>query len=289
MSRSLFIASLVFIVFLIFLGVKNINWEGVTVEFTRRGTLKDAVDKALEEATGTYAIAIKNLKTDEEYYKDENQVFDSGSLYKLWTLLTAFQKIEKGEITEDEIIAGNVEDINKILGQTKEEAEIKSGTIDFTVKEAMRQTIVISHNYAAVLLTQKVGTKRIQEEINNLGLKNTLIETSDRPKTTAQDLLIFFEKVYKREGVTAYVSHQMIDLLLNQEINDRIPKYLPKEARVVHKTGEIDFAKHDAGIVFTPAGDYIIIVLSETDNPAAASERIANLSRDVYEYFNKKN
>ncbi|MBI2622076.1 serine hydrolase [Candidatus Microgenomates bacterium] len=81
----------------------------------------------------------------------------------------------------------------------------------------------------------------------------------------------------------------MISLLLQQELNDRIPKYLPKEAKVAHKTGEIDFAKHDAGIVFANSGDYLIVVLSESDNPSAASERIANLSKAVYEYFSKKN
>lgn len=287
MKKLLFVA---FVIFLFFLAVKNLKLDKFSVTLVgHRLNLEEVVNKALEGSSGRYSLAIKNLKTGEEYYQGEKQVFDAGSLYKLGVMLAVLQKIEKGELSEDETLTGKVEEINKVLGVTNEEAELKEGTVDFTVKSALQQMIGISHNYAAVLLTQKVGFKRIQETVNSLGLKDTLIETEGRPKTTAQDLLIFFDKVYKREEVTAYVSHQMIDLLLNQEINDRIPKYLPKEARVAHKTGEIDYQKHDAGIVFTPKGDYIIVVLSESDNPAAASERIANISKEVYQYFSKKN
>lgn len=44
---------------------------------------------------------------------------------------------------------------------------------------------------------------------------------------------------------------------LKQKINDRIPKFLPKEVVVAHKTGDMDYFEHDVGIVYTPKGDYI--------------------------------
>lgn len=289
MKRVLFTIAFILIALLLFLGFKK-SGNKLTLEITgHRVNLAEAVDKALFGAKGSYAVAIKNLKTGEEYYRDENKIYDAGSLYKLATMLAVFEQIERGEISEDEIITGNVSDINRIMGVTNEEAEVEQETIEFTIKNALRQMITISHNYAAALLTQKVGVVKAQEAINRLGLKNTLIDSQDKPKITARDLLMLFEKIYKREGVSAYVSARALDLLLEQELNDRIPKYLPGEAKVAHKTAEIDYQKHDAGIVFTLKGDYVIVVLSESDNPSAASERIANLSKEVYEYFNKKN
>lgn len=290
MKKLVFVISLIFISLLLFLGFKRISHERFTMELVgHKSNLEQVINNTLKDSTGLYAIAIKNLKNGEEYYRDKDRMFSAGSLYKLGVMLTAIQQLEKGEMSEDEVLIGNVKDINKILGVASDEAELKDGTVDFTIFSALRQMISISHNYAAVLLTQKVGTDKIQQVIEKLELKNTLINVEGRPKTTAGDLLTFFEKIYQRDGVNAYASHQIIELLLAQDINDRIPKYLPKEAKVAHKTGEIDFAKHDAGIVFTPNGDYIIVVLSETDSPAAASERIANISREVYEYFNKRN
>ncbi len=77
----------------------------------------------------------------------------------------------------------------------------------------------------------------------------------------------------------------MLEILKRQRINDRIPKYLPDDLEVAHKTGELDGFKHDAGIVYTPKGDYLFIALSKSTSPAQAAERIALLSKEVYAYF----
>ena len=77
----------------------------------------------------------------------------------------------------------------------------------------------------------------------------------------------------------------MLDLLKSQKLNNKLPKYLPQEIDVAHKTGEIDSLTHDAGIVYAPTSDYIIVILSKSDYPPGAEERIADISRAVYEYF----
>lgn len=288
MRKSSFVAFL-FVLFLLFLGIRGI-WPGsFTFELQGPGAnLRKVVEQALQDSQGTYSVAIKNLKTGEEYYREADRHFDAGSLYKLWVALAVLESIEKGEISPDETLVGRVLEINKILGVSGEDAELQGGEVEFTVKSALAQMIEISHNYAAVLLTQKVTSQKVQQSLNNLGLKNTLIETEGRPKTTARDLSTFLGKVYEKKDVSASASAQLVDLLASQKLNDKIPKYLPNGIRVAHKTGEIDFQEHDAGIVFAPFGDYITVVLSETDSPTAAAERIANLSKEVYEYFKLK-
>jgi beta-lactamase class A len=80
----------------------------------------------------------------------------------------------------------------------------------------------------------------------------------------------------------------MIDLLKSQELNDGLPKYIPETVEVAHKTGDIGLYKHDAGIVYTDAGTYIIVVMSETNVPLGAQERIALVSKGVFDYFTHK-
>ena len=77
----------------------------------------------------------------------------------------------------------------------------------------------------------------------------------------------------------------MIDILKEQTLNDRIPKNLPQQTEVAHKTGELFGFKHDAGIIFGKKGDYIIVVLSETKNPKLSAEKIAKFSKEVFDYF----
>lgn len=108
---------------------------------------------------------------------------------------------------------------------------------------------------------------------------------SSLPQTTPHDVMLFFEKLYKGEIVNKFYSDEMLSLLKRQQINDRIPKYLPEGIPVAHKTGELDRVKHDAGIVFAPTGDYIFVVMTDSSNPMSAAERTAILSKDFYHYF----
>jgi beta-lactamase class A len=81
----------------------------------------------------------------------------------------------------------------------------------------------------------------------------------------------------------------MLDILKKQKLNDRIPRYLPDDVIVAHKTGELFGAKHDAGIVFLKKGDFMIIVLSDTQNVKVAVEKIARFSEDIFNYFEQIN
>src|SRR3989344_5323342 len=90
-----------------------------------------------------------------------------------------------------------------------------------------------------------------------------------------------YEKLEKKQLVSSSASEAMLLLLKQQTLNDRIPKYLPESINVAHKTGELGGYKHDAGIVFTPKGDYIIVVLSKGDDPSVATERIATFSEKL--------
>src|SRR3990167_8557390 len=113
----------------------------------------------------------------------------------------------------------------------------------------------ISHNYAALLLTSKLQTAQVKEFIKNNGFENTNFTAPTT--TTPGDIALFYQKLYKKELVSTSASSEMIELLKRQELNDRIPKYLPQETKIAHKTGELGGVKHDAGIIFADSGDYI--------------------------------
>ena len=76
------------------------------------------------------------------------------------------------------------------------------------------------------------------------------------------------------------------------QTNSRIPKYLPDGCNAAHKTGTMTRVANDAGIVYTPAGDFILSlfyngnVASEEEYNANATGRLgdellANLARDI--------
>jgi beta-lactamase class A len=247
--------------------------------------LAQTVTRSMEGTKGTYAIAIKNLETGEEYYQNENQKFDSASLYKLWVMGTVYSQIQEGTLKLDQPLEADVAKINDIYDIDPEFAELTDGVIDFTIQSALEQMITISHNYAALSLATTVKNSNMKNFLSTYHMDQTT--TNVPPQTTAHDIMLFYEQLYNGKIVNPEASADMIELLKRQKINDRIPKYLPEETPVAHKTGELGGVKHDAGIVYSPKGDYIIVVMSKSDSPDAAAERIALLSKAVYDYFNK--
>lgn len=248
--------------------------------------LKTVVEKALTNSKGTYALAIKNLKTGESFYLNKHKVFEAGSLYKIWIMAEAFQQIAEGTLKEDQLLSEDVAILHEKFNISSQSAELRKGQVTLTVKEALTQMITISHNYAALLLTEKVKISAVKTFLERNNFKESSV--GEPPTTTVADMALFFEKLYKGELGNPQSTQEMIDLLKKQTINDKLPKYLPKEVSIAHKTAEIGYFTHDAGIVFTPKGDFIIVILSESDYPPGAEERIAQISQAVYEYFEKR-
>jgi beta-lactamase class A len=251
--------------------------------------LKDAVDASLSGSKGTYAVAIVNLETGESYSINEHKVFGSASLYKLWVMGTAYEEIQQGKLDPNEVLSDSVEDLNAEFNIATDEAELTEGTETFTVNDALTQMITISHNYAAMLLTRRLGAAQIVEYMKREGFnESTLGSFNGQPSTTAHDAELFFEKLYHGELANKKYTDEMMTLLKNQQLNGKIPENLPENTVIAHKTGELNDYSHDAGIVFLPENDYIIVVLSQSDYPPGAVERIAQISKAVYTYFNEE-
>lgn len=258
-----------------------------TLSGSMSAALGDAVQSALVGTHGTYGIVIKDLKTNESYMQNEERPFASGSLYKLWVMATVYEQMEDGKLHMSDELSKNVVDLNKEFSIDPSAAEKTDGTITYSVQDALYQMITISDNYAALLLTDKVGLNNINSFLNEYGFSHSHVGVNGNPPTTTpEDIAGFFEKLYNEQLVDKQSSDSMLDLLKQQKLNDKIPEYLPDDVVVAHKTGELDDVTHDAGIVYAPSGDYLIVVLSEIDDRDLANERIANVSKNVYDYFN---
>ncbi len=249
--------------------------------------LKKVVDSSLEGSTADYAVVVINLKSGEEYFYNEHKKFESASLYKLWIMVTIYKWIEEGKLSLDKVLTQDVKTLNERFKIDEETAERKEGTISLSVKDALDLMITKSDNYAALLLTLTIRLSQVQEFLNDYGFNDSKVGGADSlPITTASDMAIFFNKLYKGEFSTPQNTREMISLLKRQVLNEKLPKNLPLNTPIAHKTGELNGFSHDAGIVYSPNGEYIIVVLSDSENPKGANERIADLSKNVYDYFN---
>lgn len=252
-------------------------------------SLKEVIDKELEGTKASYSIVINNFKTGQTYYLDEHKRYETASLYKLWVMAKVYELIRDNTLKESDILAGNVETLNKKFQIASEAAELKEGKLSMTISDALYRMITFSDNYSALLLTQKIKLSTILPYLEENEFTETLISPKNpSPYTTASDVAKFFEMLYKGDLANAEYTNKMIALLKDQTLNKKLPRFLPQDTAIAHKTGELDSYSHDAGIVYSPKGDYLIVVMSKSTEPNLANNRIANISEAVYKFFNSQ-
>lgn len=240
---------------------------------------------------GEYAVVVKSLVSERDVYSyNDTKPFPAGSLYKLFLMAEALDQIESGKIKSETKISTEVGHLKEVLGfgDFGYEGFSDGETITYTVDETLERIATISDNYAAVMLAEKVGWDNIQRQADQLGMKQTVIK--DPITTSARDIALFFEKLYKKEVVSQAASGKITDLLSKSKINNRIPKLLPEGTKIAHKTGELPRIRHDSGIIFldstSEVSAYILVMMSkDLQFEDDGIETQAQLSKEVYDYF----
>ncbi len=102
--------------------------------------------------------------------------------------------------------------------------------------------------------------------------------------TSAEDVAALLGMLERGEAVSPESSAEMLNLLRGQVLNDRLPAYLPDDAVVAHKTGNLDGLSHDAGIIYTPAGPIIVVVMTEDLDDETANAIMAQIGLSVWQH-----
>lgn len=258
--------------------------------------LEQTLSEHIDGFNGEAGILIKDLQSNWEISFNEDDLFPSASVVKIPILVSCFRAIGDGKLNPDSVI--RLRSIDKASGSGV--LKNMSTGKEISINELFEFMITKSDNTATNILIGRLGFEYLNLSFKSLGIKNTnlsrkMVDFKARSRgvenyTTAEDIAIVLEKIYRGEIVNSDISKQCLDLLKQQKINDRIPKYLPKEAVIAHKTGLERFVCHDAGIVYTPNGDFIICVLvkhSETTSKSA-KKFIANIAEIAYQHFEKR-
>ncbi len=226
------------------------------------------------------------------FYLNAQEKIPAASLIKLPIMAVCFKAAKDGKIK----LSGKI--ILKQRYKTGGSGILKNMPAGrrFTIEKLINLMITISDNTAANILISKLGRPYINRIFKYLGLKQTrlnrrILDLSARRKgienyTSIQDLIYLLKKIYNKKLISPQYCQKMLNILLKQKINGRLPKYLPKNLKIAHKTGLARNIVADAGIIFAPNADYIIAVaFSGKPNYKTAKQTIAKISLKTYEYF----
>jgi beta-lactamase class A len=267
--------------------------------------VKRDVDNILKPVDGTFAVAFESLDGKGKLFFNEKMMYHAASTMKTPVMIEVFRQSKTGRFSlYDSLVVRN--EFKSIVDESTYQLDLKDDSDDsmykklgakVSIRELLDHMITVSSNLATNLLIDLVGAKQVTATMRALGALDIAVmrgvedgkafEKGLNNRTSALDLLIIMKAIAQGEAVDSTASQEMFGILLKQKFNELIPKLLPPEVRVAHKTGNITGVEHDSGIVLLPDGRrYVLVILSKDLKDVGAGKRaIALISRRIYDFM----
>lgn len=267
--------------------------------------LENKISNLIKSHKGTFAVALKSLDDGNTILINENEIFHAASTMKTPVMIELFKKKHNGEISfEDSLQIKNefksiVDGSKFVLSSFDDSDEIiykKLGKY-ISIRELVSAMITKSSNFSTNLLIDYINVKNVNKTMRDMGAENINVlrgvgdlkafDKGLNNTTSAKDLLVIYEKLAMGSFINPSISNEMVEILKNQVYKDIIPKYLPDNVEVAHKTGWISGVRHDSGIVFLENGKkYILILLSKNlDDDIEGAEFLAKISLEIFNHL----
>lgn len=253
--------------------------------------LKEQIKEILQSFSGLVGVYYKNLITGESFGMNEDQPFVAASVIKVPIMVEVFRQVTTGTLTLDTLLPVHEEDKVPSCGVLR----MMHKGMSVTVEDLCNLMIVISDNTATNVLINTLGMETINAALQGMGLTTTrvnrLLFDVEARKRGLQNYFApveigqLLEAMWAETLITPEASRQMIDILLNQQLNHKIPYFL-RGVKIAHKTGEDDGVTHDVGIIY--AQQPFVLCLSSNDTNVVATEMgFREIARICFEHCNQ--
>jgi beta-lactamase class A len=214
---------------------------------------------------GKVAIAVKNLDSGESYTLNADEPMSTASLIKFPVMVEAYYQFDESRAKPTDVC---VYERDPKVGGSGILVEHFTPGMTFSLRDAIHMMIVWSDNMATNIVLDHVGIPSTAKRMEALGLPNTKIHSKvfrrdtsvfpDRSKqfglgsTTANEMVKLLELLHENKLVSHEACSEMRKHLEKCDDRDKFPRFLPPGTKVEHKTGSVNDARTDAGIIYVP-------------------------------------
>jgi beta-lactamase class A len=239
-------------------------------------TMQHLMDNYARHHHGKVSLYAKHLRSGRTVAIDPDVPVNTASVIKVAIMLEAMYQVKEGRLSFDDVVPLRKDD--QVSG---------SGVLllfhtpaDINVETAIVLMITQSDNTATNLVLAHVGRENVNRRLRALGFQlTTSIRPISRPKegdqtpelkpfgigrTTAREMAGILESIDRCDLGDRKLCARMIDILQHQFWRNAIPHYLEDAdttevaSHIANKTGSLDHARNDVGIVYTKDGPIVI-------------------------------
>lgn len=266
--------------------------------------LRRSLEAAVEGHPGVAGVSVRNLATGESISIRGGETFPSASLVKVPVLVALLDEVHRGTMRLEEPITMIARDRVGGSGVLK---HLQPGN-PITLGDAAWLMVTLSDNTATNLLLDRLNVRTVWEKMEALGLPRTRIHsktflraTSLAPDSSAKyglgvatpdEVVRLFALLHEGKAVSPAMDSLALAMLRANQDGTKLVRWLPGGVPVAHKSGDVDRARNDCGIVYGPEAPVAVCVMTRENRhttyavDAPAHLLIARIGREVFRHYN---
>jgi beta-lactamase class A len=230
--------------------------------------LESTIHDVDQHLDGVMGVAIEDLKTGDQFFLHENEVFAQASSIKIAVLANLYLQTQQGKLKLTDLYTVQASDL---VPDSDIMNGLTPGVTRVTLRDLATMMVAVSDNSATNVLIDRVGMENVNAMLDSLGLAHTRLrrkmmdlEAAKHGReniSTPREMMtllesIYREKLFNKESTTDFFK------VLSTNKDSWIPRDLPADVKTANKPGALEGVRNDSGIVFVEGRPYVICVMT---------------------------
>lgn len=234
------------------------------------------------------SMSVEGMDGEEYFSYRPTVTVPAASVIKIPILMELMEQVKAKKIN---LKAIHILQASDKAGDPSIIGDMPEGT-KLTIRQLAGEMIHSSDNTATNILIKKSGMEAINQNLIRLGSTKTrlnrimldtmAVKQGRQNWVNTVEINDLLRKIYNKEIATPALCKEMISILKNCRDTTTIPRNLPKDVVIAHKTGELPYVRGDAAIVYTKQPFIISVFVEGFKELPQAEQIIGDLAEICY-------
>jgi beta-lactamase class A len=256
--------------------------------------LRSAINDVDAHLDGVMGVAIEDLKTGDEFFLHENEIFAQASSIKIAVLAGLYDQVQQGKLKLTDLYTVQASDLvpdSDIMGG------LTPGVTRITLRDLATMMVAVSDNSATNVLIDRVGMNNINAMLDSQGLFTTRLrrkmmdlqaaKEGRENISTPREMMMLLAGIYRGRFLKQEFIPDFFKVLSTNK-DSWIPRDLPADVKIANKPGSLEGVRNDSGIVFVEGRPYVICVMTAfLTNERDGEQAISKVSFAAWRMFDR--
>lgn len=275
----------------------------------QKSILEQKINTVTQGKNATVGVSVLDFDNKFRYSKYGDQKFPMQSVFKFHIAAAILNFVDQGKLSLNQKV---LLDSSNLLEDTWSPLRDKypNGNIEVPLSEILELTVARSDNNGCdIMLKLLGGPQTVQKFMDSKGIKGFQIKYNEAEMhqnwnvqyenySTPNSAVDVLKKFYDRKLLSKKSTDYLMKVMLSTSTGlNKMVEQLPKNTPVARKTGAsgknkdgLTGAENEIGIITLPNGKHYAIavfVSNSMETDAVNCKMISDISKEVWDYFNK--